>query len=269
MTGREIRLHKLFSHNENPVIIAIDHGYMDGPIPGMVNLPETVRKIDPAVDGILLAPGMLKNLGHAFDFKGAPMPIVRLNWSTVFCFEWGYSQAHTVEAFSVRDAVELGAEIVLISLTLHTGSEELDARNIELFGKLSNEARRMGIPVIGECFPNQSDKLSPEEMQDIVLRGCRILAEMGADVIKTFYTHRFADVVAGCPVPILGLGGSRMPNLLDSLELARQEIQDGARGVVFGRNAIQVDNPIGYQKALCAVVKKGMDPREALQTYIH
>ena len=268
MTGRDIRLNKLFSQSEHAVIIAVDHGYMDGPIPGMVDLRETVAKIDSCVDGILLSPGMLKHIGHAFAYKGAPIPIVRLNWSTVFCFEWDYRQARSVKAFSVRDAVELGAEMVLISLTLQTGDERQDAQNVALFAELCNEARQLGIPVIGECFPNDSARLSPEQMHDIVLRSCRILAELGADVIKTFHTHKFPEVVAGCPLPILGLGGSKTPHVLDSLRLAQKEIADGASGVVFGRNATQIDNPIGYQKALVEVVKRGMDPEAALKRYM-
>jgi class I fructose-bisphosphate aldolase len=93
MTGKDIKMNILMSKGENAVIVAIDHGYMDGPIPGMENLNKTIEKIDPCIDGILLSPGMLKNIGYAFAYKGAPMPIVRLNWSTVFCFEWGYTKA--------------------------------------------------------------------------------------------------------------------------------------------------------------------------------
>lgn len=264
MTGKDIKMNRLLSKGENAVIVAIDHGYMDGPIPGMENLGRTVEKIDSCIDGILLSPGMLKNIGHAFAYKGAPMPIVRLNWSTVFCFEWGYNKAYARQAFSVKDAIALGAEIALVSLTLKTGDERTDVENVELFGKLCNEARQYGIPVIGECFPNNSDNISDEEMHDQVLRGCRILAELGADMIKTFYTHKFAEVVDGCPVPIFGLGGHATPDPLDSLILAQKQVKEGARGVVFGRNAIQRPDPIAYQRALCEVVKRGMDPQEAV-----
>jgi DhnA family fructose-bisphosphate aldolase class Ia len=267
MTGKEIRMQKLLSRGENAIVIAIDHGYMDGPIPGMENLPKTIEKIDSCVDGILIAPGMLKNLGSAFNYKGAPIPIVRLNWSTVFCFEWHYSKTKTVQAFSVKDAVEFGAEIVLISLTLKTGDEANDAHNVEVYSKLCNEARGYGIPVIGEYFPNDSDNISKEEMHDQVLRGCRILAELGADLIKTFHTYKFKEVVEGCPLPILGLGGHTTKNPVDSLQLAQQEINDGCRGVVFGRNAIQRPDPKSYQRALCEVVKHGMDPNEAVKKF--
>ena len=233
----------------------------------MENLNKTIAKIDPVVDAILLSPGMLKQLGGGFNYKGAPIPIVRINWSTVFCFEWGYSQSQTVQAFSVKEAVSLGAEIVLISLTLKTGDEANDARNVEIFSQLRSQAAELGIPVVGECFPNNSDTISAEEMHDQVLRGTRILAELGADLIKTFYTTRFPEVIEGCPLPVLGLGGHTLPDPYDSFCLAQRIISDGAKGVVFGRNAIQRSDPIAYQRALCEVVKHGMDPREACQKF--
>jgi DhnA family fructose-bisphosphate aldolase class Ia len=267
MTGKDIRMKKLFNQGENAVVIAIDHGYMDGPIPGMENLLHTVEKIDTSVDAILLSSGMLKHLGCAFDYKGAPIPIVRINWSTVFCFEWGYRKSQTVPAFSVKEAVALGAEMVLISLTLKTGDEANDAHNVEVFSRLRAEAAELGIPVVGECFPNDSDNLSAEDMHDQVLRGTRILAELGADLIKTFYTHKFAEVTDGCPLPILGLGGHATPQPLDSLNLARDIIAGGARGVVFGRNAIQRPDPKAYQRALCDVVKHNMEPVKTLEKY--
>lgn len=267
MTGKELRLQKLFSRGEHAVVIAIDHGYMDGPISGMENLSETIQKIDPAVDAILLSPGMLRHLQRAFNYRGAPLPIVRLNWSTVFCFEWEYSQARTGQAFSVREAVALGAEMVLVSLTLKTGDEANDVHNVEIFSRLRAEATELGIPVIGEYFPKDSDQLSESEMEDQVLRGTRILAELGADLIKTFYTRHFTEVVRACPVPILGLGGHATPEPLDSLNLARRLIEEGAQGVVYGRNAIQRPDPLAYQRALCDVVKRGALPEEAVIRY--
>lgn len=267
MKGKELRLQKLFSQGKHAVVIAIDHGYMDGPIPGMEDLSETIHKIDPGVDAILLSPGMLQHLQGAFNYKGAPLPIVRLNWSTVFCFEWGYSQARTGQAFSVREAVALGAEMVLISLTLKTGDEANDVRNVEIFSRLRAEATELGIPVVGEYFPKDSDQLGENEMEDQIFRGTRILAELGADLIKTFYTRHFTEVVRACPVPILGLGGHATPEPLDSLSLAKRMIEEGARGVVYGRNAIQRPDPLAYQRALCDVVKHGASPEEVAVRY--
>ena len=104
-------------------------------------------------------------------------------------------------------------------------------------------------------------------MHQQVKIGCRISAELGADMIKTFYTHKFSEVVAGCPVPIFALGAAKLPTQIKALELASREISEGAQGVVFGRNALQVKNPSAFQSALCAVVKHGISPKEALQKY--
>jgi DhnA family fructose-bisphosphate aldolase class Ia len=267
MNGKNLRLEKLFSKGENAVIIAIDHGMFDGPIPGMINLKTTAEKINPAVDGVLLSPGMLKHVRSLFNFKGAPMPIVRLNWSTVYCFHWDYNKAHTVLSQTVQEAMANGAEIVLASLTLQTESEENDARNVEVYSRLVNEADRLGIPVIGECFPAYSSTLSREQLHDHVYSSCRILSEIGCDMIKTFYTHDFTKVTDSCPVPVFGLGAEKTPKQIQALQFASSEIKDGARGVVFGRNAIQVADPFMFQAALCEVVKKGLDPETALEKY--
>ncbi|MGQ9455817.1 MAG: class I fructose-bisphosphate aldolase [Armatimonadota bacterium] len=267
MTGKNIRLSRLFSKGENAVVVAIDHGEFDGPLPGMIDLPQTVKQIDPGVDAILLSPGMLPHCADAFSYKGAPLAIVRINWSSVYAFHWGYKEAATVKAIDVTDAVASGADLVLISLTLKTGSETRDAANVELFCNLANQAKRLGVPIVGEYYPTHSGELSREEMHDQVYRSCRILSELGADLIKTFYTYKFEEVTSACPVPILGLGAEKIPKQIQALELAEHIIKGGGRGVVFGRNAIQVPNPPAFQRALCDVVKRGISPHKAAEKH--
>jgi DhnA family fructose-bisphosphate aldolase class Ia len=99
--------------------------------------------------------------------------------------------------------------------------------------------------------------MTPVQLHDDVAIGARIVAELGADAIKTFYTHDFKAVVAASPIPIFGLGAERLPTPRDALMLAQRQIEDGASGVVFGRNAIQVADPFKFQAALCEVVKRG------------
>jgi len=258
-----VRLERLFNRTEKAVIIAIDHGEFDGPIEGMVNVPETAAKIAPCVDAVLLSPGMLPHCRHAFNFKGAPMPILRLNWSSVYCYQWQYKDSVTVPACSAAEAVRLGADAVLISLTLQTGSEAVDAANVECFRNLCEDARSLGLPVIGEYYPAEPETLSPKQMHERVLTCTRILSELGADAIKTFHTHRFTEVTESCPVPILGLGAERCPTQIKALQLAAAQVKDGAGGVVFGRNAIQVPDPAAFQQALCDVVKRNAAPEEA------
>ena len=267
MNGKDLRIEKLFNKVDNAVIVAIDHGMFDGPIPGMINMKETAKNIDSCIDGVLLSPGMLKQLRPVFNYQGAPMPIIRLNWSSVYCFHWNYNHAYTVIAQTVEEAVANGAEIVLASLTLQTGSEETDTKNVEIYSRLVNAADKLGIPVIGEYFPTYSGTISEEEMHEQVDSSCRILSELGCDMIKTFYTHDFMKVTESCPVPVFGLGAEKKPTQREALQLAADEIKDGARGVVFGRNAIQVPNPAKFQQALCDVVKHGVSVDEVIRKY--
>jgi DhnA family fructose-bisphosphate aldolase class Ia len=267
MIGIDIRLARLFSEGKNAVVVAVDHGEFDGPIPGMIDLPSVVKKIDPGVSAVLMSPGMMKHCGSIFAQKWSPLAMVRINWSTVYAFHWNYNDANTVQATSPADAVAAGAEIALISLTMKTGSEARDAANVELFCRLTGEAHRLGIPVVGEVFPARCSDISPEEMHDQVLRGCRVVAELGADLVKTFHTIRFKEVTEGCPVPILGLGAEKTSTQIEALELAERIVADGGKGVVFGRNAIQVPDPMSFQKALCEVVRNGLPAKTAAKLH--
>ncbi|MEA2062216.1 MAG: hypothetical protein U9P14_00835 [Gemmatimonadota bacterium] len=264
---RNPRIERLFNRSERAVIIAADHGEFDGPIPGMLDLPETVSKIDPVVDGILLSPAMIPHCIEAFNYKGAPMAVARLNWSTVYCYQWEYRDSVTVPAFRPKEALRLGADVVLVSLTLETGSEANDAHNVEVFRELCAEAKEYGLPVIGEYYPAEPEKLTPEELHRKVYVAARIISELGADLIKTFYTNEFKAVTGTCPVPVLGLGAEKLPTQLEALRLAADEVADGAGGVVFGRNAIQVPDPSAFQRALCDVVKHGVSPDESVKKY--
>lgn len=266
MDGREIRLKRLFGDGR-AVIIAIDHGLFDGPVEGMEDLPATAQKINPDVDAVLLAPGMLRHCCDLFAGGRRPMAAVRLNWNSVYCFKWNYRAARSVGAYGVLDGLREGMDIPLVSLTLQTGDEERDAENVNIFAGLTAEAHELGLPVIGEYFPTGHLDMSPDELHENVLVGTRITAELGADAIKTFYTCDFEAVTSTCPVPVLGLGAEKRPTQADALELAAAEVRDGAGGVVFGRNAIQVPDPHVFQSALMDVVKQRKDVGDAIREY--
>ena len=264
---KNVRYERLFNRDQRSVIIAMDHCEFDGPIPGMLNLPETASKIDPCVDAVLLSPAMIPHCRHAFNYKGAPMAVARLNWSTVYCFHWNYRDSATVPAFSPAEALRLGADVALVSLTLETGSEANDAHNVEVFRALCNEAKQLGMPVIGEYFPPEPDKLTPDELHRKVYACVRIIAELGANAVKTFSTNNFKAVTQSCPVPVFGLGAAKCPTQLEALQLAADEVAGGAGGVVFGRNAIQVRDPASFQRALCDVVKRRVSPAAAVKKH--
>jgi DhnA family fructose-bisphosphate aldolase class Ia len=264
MSGHFIRLNRLFSEGKRAVIVAVDHGEFFGPTSGIMDLPAVIEKVT-AADAILLSPGMMRHCGHAFGYRGAPMAILRLNWSTVYCFQWGYDQARSCSVISAQEALALGADIALGSLTLSMTDQAMDRDNVALFAKMAEQKRAAGIPMIGEFYPIAPERLSREELHRQVYQACRIIAELGADAIKTFYTGpKFAEVVEACPVPIFALGAEKMPKELDALKLAASAVAAGARGVVFGRNVIQAVDPPIFLAGLKRVVKEDAMPDQVV-----
>jgi DhnA family fructose-bisphosphate aldolase class Ia len=262
MSGRTIRLSKLFPGDSSAVVVAMDHGQTFGPMPGLVDFTAAAERLKEA-DGVLMAPQMIRFAGNLYQGRGSPASIARLNWNTIHCEPWGYQEAHIVKAISVEAAVAAGAEIVLASLVLKTGSQEHDARNVQVFASLVEESYRLGIPVIGEVFPSGDLRSSPDEFHDYIKKTCRIICELGADAIKTFYTgKRFAEVVEGVPIPIFALGAEKFESELDALQLAYKAVTAGARGVVFGRNVVQAGDPARFLRSLKEVAQRHVKPQE-------
>jgi DhnA family fructose-bisphosphate aldolase class Ia len=265
--GEDIRLGRLFSGSDNAVIVAIDHGLYFGPLPGLIDLPQIIGALDEA-DGVLLSAGMIRHCADFFSHRGAPAIITRLNWATNYVAEWEYKHSHPVPLLSVDEALHLGADLVVASLTLQAPDEAEDAKNVELFARYVQEKERAGVPLICEVYPIGGDFARPEELQEQVLIGCRMAAELGADLIKTFFTGEgFREVTAATSIPIFALGALKKPTELDALKLAADAVHAGARGVVFGRNVVQARRPGHLLKALREVVRMGVSPEEAAQKY--
>jgi DhnA family fructose-bisphosphate aldolase class Ia len=262
-SGVDIRLARLFDGGSNAIIAAIDHGLYNGPRPGFEDLSAIVDRLTGA-DAILLSPGMAPHLAPAFSRRGAPAMLVRLNWGTQYATQWGYRESRSVPMISASDAVALGADIVLVGMSIKTGSEAVDAENVAMVARCVAEARAAGVPIVGEVYPAGHEDVTPEERHEVISIGCRIVAELGVDLVKTFHTgERFAEVCRSTPVPVLALGAKKLPHEEDALALAATAIRDGARGVVFGRNLVGAKDPVKFMAALSEVVKQGADPAAA------
>jgi DhnA family fructose-bisphosphate aldolase class Ia len=241
----------------------MDHGLFNGLYPGLENLPRTVqRTLTRDADGILVAPGMFPHIAESLAYRGAPVGIVRLLWNSIYRGDDPHAEAPSSRMIGPEDALAMGADWAIAGLTLKTGSEERDARNVELFSDAVSRAHRLGLPILGECYPNL-EGLTPDQVHETVATGVRALAELGADAIKTPFTTHFEEITAGVPIPVLGLGGEKTPHEIDALRLAQQITGAGARGVVFGRNVFQAADPGAFLAALCDVVKAGVAPEEA------
>ncbi|MGE5073243.1 MAG: class I fructose-bisphosphate aldolase [Anaerolineae bacterium] len=267
ITGESVRLARLFSEGKNAVIVAVDHGLYFGPLPGMIDLPAVIDRVS-AADGVLMSPGMPAHCRSVFSKRGAPACIVRVNWGSNYAAMWKYQHAHSVPMLTVSDAVAQGADLVVGSLSLKNPDEAEDAHNVEVFSAYVAQKRALGIPLVGEVYPTGGDDYPPEQLQEQIFLGCRIIAELGADLVKTFYTGKaFKQITAATPVPVLALGAKKLPKECDALELAAAAVEAGARGIVFGRNVIQSSQPDRLLDALKEVVKDFQAPDKVAAKY--
>ena len=160
---------------------------------------------------------------------------------------------------SMEEAIRLNASGVGLSIFVGEKNED---RTISNLGRVVNKAERYGIPVLAITA------VGKEMARDARYLGlaCRIAAEIGAHMVKTYYCENFEEVVKTCPVPIVIAGGKKIPEK-DALQMAHDAIKAGAVGVDMGRNIFQSENPVGMIKAIRAVVHENVSVEKALEMF--
>ena len=264
MSGIQLRISKLFRGKKNLVISALDHVIEYGVQPGIESAPPAIQNcLD--TDALLLPRFMLKRNWELLSEVNAPTPIVRINWSSSFYYPLEYREGFTTITSNVDEAVEAGAEAVICSLFLEEDNDRRrETENVKLFSEVVRQKEKLGIPLIGEAYIVEHQEKTHEEVHNKVKRVSRIMAEMGADLIKTFFTgERFHEVIENTPVPIFTIGAEKLNNELDVLKKAYDSVQQGSRGIIFGRNIFMSKNPPLLIKALNAVINDGITPEEA------
>lgn len=266
MSGAEIRLGQLFDRESGrSFIAAFDHGVTLGPKPGSENVVESLQRIiDGNPDGILISPGVMKVGGRLFGFRGAPVPIVRADWiynEEVYPglpapLQDPRQGEHYEVICTPEDALAMGAGAITMFLIVGTSDGKTFSDNARQVAASVQAARRAGMPVIVESVlwgGRMEDKRDPE----LLAFGARVAAEFGADAIKTAYTgdpETMRQVVEGCPVPVLVLGGVRSADPSVVVEATQGALDAGAKGVVYGRNVWQADDPVGMCGMLRGVI---------------
>jgi putative autoinducer-2 (AI-2) aldolase len=267
MSGIDLKVKKLFNSKKNLVISAIDHVLEYGDQPGIENSRSAIEKcLD--TDALLLSKYSLLRNWDLFAHKNAPVPVVRINWSSAFYYPLEYRKGYTEIATSVQDAANAGAEAVICSLFLENNDEEMETKNVCLFSEVVRQKEKLGIPLIGECYVVEHKEITPENLHLKVKRVSRIMAELGADLVKAFFTNNFSDVVKNTPVPVFSIGAEKLNSELDVLKKAYDTVTAGARGIIFGRNIFMSENPYALVKALNAVINEGVSSKEAYDKYI-
>jgi fructose-bisphosphate aldolase, class I len=253
--GTEIRMKRLIPDGQRIIILPLDHGEFQGPRKGLVQPLDTLQRLS-GYDAALVSPGTFIRCKDFFAGKRGLSAIVRLNWNADYCFQWSYGDGTHVQTLSPSAALAMGADVGLGSVALGTGDPRQDAAAVGLFCKLVEEAHSCGLPMGGEFYPGGDiSRFSADEFHDLVLKSVRIISELGADFIKTFYTGpRFHEVVEASLAPVIVLGASKQAEA-DALKKAEEGIAAGGRGVVFGRNVFESDRPQDFLNALGEVVR--------------
>jgi class I fructose-bisphosphate aldolase len=267
-TGIQLRLDRLFRGKKNLVISAVDHVVEYGVQQGLEQVDQALRNCA-NVDAMLLPRFMLQRNWQHFTGAQAPVPVVRINWSASFYYPLAYREGFTTIVNTVEEAVRAGAGAVICSLFLEEDNDrKRETENVAIFSEVIRQKERLGIPLIGECYVVEHAEKTPDQVHEKVKRISRIMAELGADLIKTFYTgDRFREVVKNTPVPVFTIGADKLNTDLDVLKKAHASIKAGARGIIFGRNIFMSQHPARLIEALNAVINDGAAPEKAARQF--
>lgn len=235
--------------NGRCVMLAVDHGYFQGPTTGLEKPRDVVAPLLPYADSLMLTRGVLRTSVDA----GVRVPIVlRVSGGTSVLKDDLSNEDLTV---STEDAIRCNASALAISVFVGSANEKQTLTNL---AKLCDDGQRYGIPVLAVTA------VGKEMVRDARYLGLatRICAELGAQVVKTYHCEGFEKVVAGCPVPVVIAGGKKIEER-DALKLAYSAISDGAAGVDMGRNIFQSRWPVQMIRAVRSIVHEGLTDAQA------
>lgn len=268
MSGKNIRIKKFFRGKQNIVISALDHVVEYGVQPGIEDARKAIHNCL-STDALLLPRFMLKRNWDMFTDVSSPAPVVRINWTSSFYYPLDYREGFTTVCTTVEEAAEAGAEAIICSLFLEEDNNRaMEVNNVAIFSEVVRQKEKLGIPLIGECYVVEHNEKTPQQVHDKVKRISRIMAELGADFIKTFYTgEQFHEVVENTPVPVFTIGAEKLNTDLAVLQKAYDSIRQKARGIIFGRNIFMAENPPQLIKALNEVLNNSTTPADAAKKY--
>ncbi len=254
MTTR--RLNRIFAEDGRTVIVALDHGLIDGPCEGFERPGETISAVVAGgADAILTSFGIAEAFARELSSVGL---IVRSDGAST---NLGTPSTGSLSRFfGPEDALRLGADALVV--TALPGSDK-EAMTLETLARTTAEAHRWGLPVLGEMVPGGFNSGPESRGAEAIGLAARLGAELGADFVKAPYCENYSDVTANTFVPVVILGGSKGDETA-MLSNIRDAIDAGAKGVAIGRNVFQCENPTAMTKAIVAVVHQNASVDDAL-----
>jgi putative autoinducer-2 (AI-2) aldolase len=252
--GMKNRLARIFnSETGRTVMLAVDHGYFQGPTTGLERIDINILPLVPYADTLMLTRGILRSIVPPSTTK----PIVlRVSGGTSILSELSNEEI----AVDIEESIRLN--VCAMAVQVFIGGE-YERQSIINMTKMVDIGNRYGIPTLAVTAVG-TDMARDARYFRLATRIC---AELGAHYIKSYYIEDgFETVTASCPVPIVMAGGKKLPEL-DALTMAYNAIQQGASGVDMGRNIFQSDSPVSMLQAVRAVVHNNETPQKALDLY--
>jgi putative autoinducer-2 (AI-2) aldolase len=252
--GLQNRLSRIFSPKSGrTVMLAIDHGYFQGPTTGLERIDVNIVPLLTYADALMLTRGILRTTIPASFGQGV---VLRASGGPSILKELSNEQI----ALDVEDAIRLNAAAMAVQVYIGGDFETQTVHNLT---RLIDQGNRYGIAVLGVTAVGKNMTRDAKYLR----LACRICAELGAHVVKTYFVDEgFETVTASCPVPIVMAGGKKLSEL-DALTMAYNAVQQGAAGVDMGRNIFQSEAPEAMIQAVRKVVHESASPHEAYDFY--
>jgi len=254
--GIENRLSRLIKKDGRCQFLPIDHGYFQGPTSCLEKPSETIRELLPYADGLFVTRGVLRSSIP----PNSQVPIIlRVSGGTSVI---GTDLANETITTSIEEIIRLNAAAVGISVFVGSDYEKQTLTNLT---QLVDQCEDFGIPVMAVTAVGK--ELEKREARYLAL-SCRIAAELGARIVKTYYCPEdFEKVTGGCPVPIVIAGGPKCETEFEVFQFVYDGLQKGAIGINLGRNVWQNPHPVPMMRALNAIIHRNSTPREARELF--
>ncbi len=253
--GMANRLAQLIQSDGHALFLPVDHGYFQGPTRKLEEPRKTIEPLLPYADALFITRGVLR---ASVDPDNSKPVILRVSGGTSMV---GKDLANEGITTSLEEAIRLNASAVGISVFVGSDYEKESLLNL---AKLVDDGERYGIPVMAVTAVGK--ELEKRDARYLAL-ACRIAAELGARVVKTYWCEDFAKVTGGCPVPVVMAGGPQVDTEREVFEFVHDGMQNGSIGVNLGRNVWQNDFPIAMIKAIRAIIHQNATPKEAQEIY--
>jgi len=236
------------------VMLAIDHGYVQGPTTGLERVDLSIIPLLGYADALMTTRGMVRSTIP--PAAGTPI-VLRASGGPSILRELSDEQI----VVSMEDAARINAAAVAVQVFI---GGEFETQSVHNMTRLVDESQRYGIPVLAVTAVGKELTRDARYLR----LATRICAELGAHMVKTYYcAEDFDTVAAACPVPLVLAGGKKLP-ALEALTMAYRAIEEGAAGVDMGRNIFQRDDPVAMIRAVSAVVHESAQPRAAFDQFL-